>query len=66
MDKLIVVGVDTLAGAGVAQALKDRCEVLGISFQRGVECRRLFELDPSAAAIAVGWQRQSKRSSPTG
>jgi dTDP-4-dehydrorhamnose reductase len=38
MNKLIVVGVDTLAGAGVAQALKDRCEVSGISFQGGVAC----------------------------
>jgi dTDP-4-dehydrorhamnose reductase len=37
MDKLIVVGVDTLAGAGIAQALKDRCDVLGISFQGGVD-----------------------------
>jgi dTDP-4-dehydrorhamnose reductase len=37
MDKLIVVGVDTLTGAGIAQALKDRCEVVGISFRGDVE-----------------------------
>jgi dTDP-4-dehydrorhamnose reductase len=33
MDKLIVVGADTVAGAGVAQTLKDRCEVVGIAFR---------------------------------
>ena len=37
MDKLIVVGVDTAAGAGIAQALKDRCEVQGISFRADVD-----------------------------
>ncbi len=37
MDKLIVVGVDTLAGAGIAQALKGHCEVSGFAFQGGVD-----------------------------
>jgi dTDP-4-dehydrorhamnose reductase len=37
MDKLIVVGIDTLAGAGLAQALKDRCEVQGISFRGDID-----------------------------
>ncbi|HEX4142254.1 MAG TPA: sugar nucleotide-binding protein [Pirellulales bacterium] len=37
MDKLIVVGIDTLAGAGIAQALKDRAEVQGISFRGDVD-----------------------------
>ena len=32
MDKLVVVGVDTIAGAGIAQALKDRTDLLGIAF----------------------------------
>jgi dTDP-4-dehydrorhamnose reductase len=31
VDKFVVVGVDTPIGAGLAQALQDRCEVFGIS-----------------------------------
>ena len=37
VDKLIVIGVDTRLAVGLAQALKDRCDVLGISFSPTVE-----------------------------
>ena len=39
MDKLVVVGIDTVGGAGVAQALKDRCEVVGIALGDDVDGR---------------------------
>ena len=65
MDKLIVVGVDTLAGAAIAQALKDRCEVAGISFRGGFEaegCSTQFvragecgELAAAVEAIEPDW-----------
>jgi dTDP-4-dehydrorhamnose reductase len=58
MNKLLVVGVDTIAGAGIAQALADRCEVSAISFQSGVaagdfptEFVRHQDVDELASAI---------------
>lgn len=49
MDKLLVIGVDTLAGGNLAVTLADRCEVVGISQTIGFElddCRILCgELD---------------------
>jgi dTDP-4-dehydrorhamnose reductase len=58
MDKLTVVGVDTMAGAGVAQAIRDRCELVGISFRGDIDadgyttqCVRPGDCDGLAAAI---------------
>ena len=44
VDKLLVVGVDTLAGGNLAVTLGNRCEVIGTSWTRGFEldgCRML-------------------------
>lgn len=44
MEKLLVIGIDTLAGANLAVMLGDRCEAVGISQQAGYEldgCRNM-------------------------
>ena len=44
VDKLLVIGIDTLAGGNLALVLADRCEVLGVCRQHRFElegCRTL-------------------------
>jgi dTDP-4-dehydrorhamnose reductase len=46
VDKLLIVGIDTLVGANLALTLSDRCEVVGISYRAGCKiygCRTITE-----------------------
>ncbi len=48
MEKLLVIGMDTLAGANLALTLSDRCEMIGVSQQSG------FELDSCRILCVAG------------
>jgi dTDP-4-dehydrorhamnose reductase len=48
-DKLLIVGIDTLAGSNIALTLADRCEIVGLSGRRGFAlegCRTLHDSRP--------------------
>jgi dTDP-4-dehydrorhamnose reductase len=60
VDKLLVIGIDTLAGGNLAHTLSDRCEVVGVSQQAGFEldsCRSVCvdpdEVDELAEIVAA-------------
>ena len=53
MDKLLIVGIDTLVGGNLALALADRCEVVGFAARSRFEiagCRTLPVVLNSGAA----------------
>ncbi len=58
MNRLLVVGVDTPAGAGIAQALADCTDVSGISFHGGlaldgIACQSIRRGDAAQLALAI-------------
>ncbi len=63
MDKLLILGIETLAGSNLALAFKDRCEILGVSFDgtsrteycRALDARSISELRDVIATEQPQW-----------
>ena len=68
VEKLLIVGIDTLAGSNLALTLADRCNIVGISDRSGFElpgCRTLPIRSSASEAVGESIVADARRGSFT-